>query len=81
MTQSEFRGCDTGLKEELRMISLHDLSLLAIEDIAYVKPMDVAGEKFFAIHAADGTQLGVTYDRVVAFVAVRQHDLEPVSVH
>ena len=81
MTQSEFRGSDTGLKEERRMISLHDLSVLAIEDIAYVKPNVVAGEKYFSIHAADGTQLGITYDRDTAFVAVRQHDLEPVSVH
>jgi hypothetical protein len=81
MTQSEFRDGDSELKQELRMISLDDLSIFAIEDIAYVKPMDVAGETLFAIHAADGTQLGVAYDRDIAFVAVRQHDLEPVSVH
>ena len=81
MTQSEFRDGDSELKQELRMISLDDLSIFAIEDIAYVKPMDVAGETLFAIHAADGTQLGVAYDRDIAFVAVRQHDMEPVSVH
>ena len=81
MTQSDSGDGDTGMREDLRVISLHDLSILAIEDVAYVKPMDVAGETVYAIHAADGTQLGIAYDRDIAFVAVRQHDLDPVSVH
>ena len=81
MTRSDSGNGDTGMREDLRVISLHDLSILAIEDVAYVKPMDVAGETVYAIHAADGTQLGIAHDRDIAFVAVRQHDLDPVSVH
>ena len=81
MTQSDSGNGVTGTREYLREISRHDLSILAIEDIAYVKPMDVAGETVYAIHAADGTQLGIAHNRDIAFVAVRQHDLNPVSVH
>ena len=29
----------------------------------------------------DGTQIAVLGDREVAFATVRQHDLEPLSVH
>ncbi len=81
MTRSDSGNGDTGMRENLRVISLHDLSILAIEDVAYVKPMDVAGRTVYAIHAADGTRLGIAHDRDNAFVAVRQHDLDPVSVH
>lgn len=81
MTQSGSGNGVTGMREDLREISLYDLSILAIEDVAYVKPMDVEGGTVYAIHAADGTQLGIAHDRDIAFVAVRQHDLDPVSVH
>jgi hypothetical protein len=81
MTYSQ-SGNDTATgRDELRAISLHDLANLAIEDIAYVKPSEVSGESVYAIYAADGTELGYAYDRDIAFIAVRQHDLDPVSVH
>jgi hypothetical protein len=49
--------------------------------LAYVKPHMVAGEEAFAICAADGTRLGLSPSREIAFVAARQHDFEPLSVH
>ena len=56
--------------------------MLGITDIAYVKPvMGEEGQKLFGIYAADGRQVGVMADRDVAFAAVRQNELEPVSVH
>lgn len=38
-------------------------------------------ERFYALHAADGTRVAVMSDREAAFVAARQHDMVPVSVH
>jgi hypothetical protein len=35
----------------------------------------------YAVHAADGTQITILPDRNVALATVRQHDLEPLSVH
>ncbi|MBX6366964.1 MAG: DUF1150 family protein [Rhodospirillales bacterium] len=52
----------------------------ALTEIAYVKPLASGRATRYAIHAADGTRLGIADDRATAFAAVRQQDLEPVSV-
>ncbi|HWK46228.1 MAG TPA: DUF1150 family protein [Stellaceae bacterium] len=67
--------------EELRHISPKDFAALGMQDLAFIKPIVVNDEVGYAIHAADGTQMAVIADRDVAFAAVRQHDLQPVSVH
>ena len=41
----------------------------------------VEDEMRFAICAADGTQMGLAPNREIAFAAIRQHELEPLSVH
>lgn len=67
---------------ELRGMSVHDLAAWGMPDVAYVKAvLDENDEVGWAIHAADGTQMGLAPSRDLAFAAVRQHDLEPVSVH
>lgn len=51
---------------------------------AGVLPVDAPvapSQKFFALHAADGRRVAVVDNRDMAFVAARQHELEPVSVH
>jgi hypothetical protein len=65
----------------LRQISARELAFLGIEDLAYVKRVEVDGTAAYAIHAADGTQIAVLAGRDLAFAAARQHDLEPLSVH
>lgn len=67
--------------ERIKQLSTHDLALLGMEDVAYIKHVVVDGTTGYAVHAADGTQIAVLPDRDVAFATVRQHDLEPVSVH
>jgi hypothetical protein len=46
-----------------------------------VKPVLVGGIVTYELHAADGTTLGVAYDRAAADAALRRNELEPVSVH
>ncbi len=58
-----------------------EFALLGLQDIAYVKRVTINDATAFAIYAADGTQMAVLSDYNVALAAVRQHDLEPVSVH
>jgi hypothetical protein len=66
----------------LRHISNEHLALLGLEDVAYVKPVVAEdGTAQYAIYAANGTAIGLAAGRDLAFAAVRQHDLEPVSVH
>ena len=64
------------------MMSDQDFALHGIEQIAYVKPITLEdGKTAYAVHAADGQQAAVLADREVAFAAVKQNNLEPVSVH
>jgi hypothetical protein len=67
--------------EGRRHLSENELGLLGMEDVAYVKHVVVDGTEAYAVHAANGTQIAMMADRDVAFAVVRQHDMEPVSVH
>ena len=67
--------------ETIRDISTRDFAVLGVEDVAFVKPVEADGKTAYSIHAADGTEMGLVSEREVAFAAVRQHDLEPLSVH
>ncbi len=49
--------------------------------VAYIKSVTIEGVKAYGIYLADGTQLAIAPTREVAFAAVRQHELEPASVH
>ncbi len=70
----------TGLESIVRLTA-RDFKTLGLEQLAYVKPVTVDGEAAFAVYAADGTEIAVMADREIACAAVRQHDLEPLSVH
>ena len=67
--------------ERIRHMSARELALFGMQDLAYIKAVMVDGAHGYAIHAADGTQIAMLTDRDVAFATVRQHDLEPLSVH
>jgi hypothetical protein len=62
-----------------------DFLALGLRDFAYIKPLAVGdGESvriIFEIHTADGTPVGAVETRELAFAAVRQNGLEPVSAH
>jgi hypothetical protein len=61
----------------VRSMSSSDFAAWGMPELAFVKR---DGESW-SIHAADGTQMGLAPNRDLAFAAIRQHDLEPVSVH
>jgi hypothetical protein len=67
--------------ERIRPMSARDFALFGMQDIAYIKSVTVNDVAGYAVHAADGTQIAVLPDRNVAFATVRQHELEPLSVH
>jgi len=54
---------------------------LGTPHLAYVRPIVVENVERWGIFAANGTGLGVVANRELAYVAARQHDLEPVAVH
>jgi len=67
--------------EKLRRISPQEFALMGMQDVAYVKRKTVNDEAVFAIHAADGTEVAVLSSRDAAVATIRQHELEPLSVH
>jgi hypothetical protein len=67
--------------EQLRHISLADLAALGLQGVAYIKPMAIDDTAAFAVFAADGTQIGALPTREAALAALRENDLEPVSLH
>jgi hypothetical protein len=67
--------------EHIRQMSAQELAMLGVQDLAYIKRVVIDGASGYAVHAADGTQIALLSDRDVAFATVRQHDLEPLSVH
>lgn len=58
-----------------------DFNSFGLEDLAYVKAVQIDGQKLYAIHAADGTPLTVIANSSLAFATVRQYEMEPLSVH
>jgi len=66
---------------DIRHLSIEQLAQLGVSQIAYVKPITVNGQHGFAIHAADGTPMGLIGDREVAMAAILQHEMHPLSVH
>lgn len=65
----------------LRSISPQEFALWGIQDIAYIRAIIVDGRRGFEIRAADGTPVAVMKSLALAQAAVRQNDLEPLSVH
>ena len=63
------------------IMSVTDLANWGVPLVAYVRHTGAVGEGGWGIYAADGTHIGMAPNRATAFAAVRQHDLEPLSVH
>ncbi len=66
---------------DIRHLSVQQLQVLGMSQLAYVKPVVVDGAAAFSIHAADGTPMALAGDRDVAFAAIRQHEMMPILVH
>ena len=64
-----------------KMLTPTEWAAFLVDRIAYVKVVVDNGAKAYGIHGADGSPLALFGDRELAFAAVRQHELEPVSVH
>ncbi len=62
-------------------ISQQDFKVLGMNDLAYIRGVEVDGASAFAVHAADGRQVAVLPSREQAYAAVLQHQMTPVEVH
>ena len=62
-------------------LSPRDFAALGVDKLAYVKQIAQDGELRFEVHAADGTAVALLESWEVAYAAVRENGLVPVSVH
>ena len=63
-------------------MSATDFELLGMDHVAYVKLITSGETPRFGVYAANGAEIALMEaDRDVTFAAVRQNDMEPVSVH
>jgi hypothetical protein len=78
-------GADEGRRvlgnHVLRGLSAQDFARLGADVVAYVRPVVMNGATAFSIHAADGTPIGAAPSAQLAAAAIRQHEMEPASVH
>ncbi|MCK8783056.1 DUF1150 domain-containing protein [Roseomonas sp. NAR14] len=65
----------------LKSLSPQDFARLGVQQIAYIRPVVVDGNRAIAIHAADGTPIGAAPNAELAVAAIIQHELAPVLVH
>ncbi|WP_339782062.1 DUF1150 family protein [uncultured Thalassospira sp.] len=72
-------------EQDMHMLSSGDFALLGIQDFAYVRkmrnPEDAEAARIFGVYTADGTHIASFESYAVAYAAIRQHDMEPLSVH
>lgn len=66
---------------DIRRISPQALASLGVNQVAYVKQVEIERERRFAVHTADGTGVTVFPSLELAHIAIRQNEMEPVSVH
>ncbi|HUH84625.1 MAG TPA: DUF1150 family protein [Stellaceae bacterium] len=66
---------------KLKQMSQSDFLTLGNASTAYVKRVEADGLVAYAAHAADGTYITLFTDRDIAFEALREYDLDPVSLH
>ncbi len=65
----------------IRKITEQDFAALGLGEVAYVRPITIDGSLAYAIHAANGRAMGALASDSAAKAAIRQNDLEPVSLH
>lgn len=65
----------------LEPMSAADFAAWGTPELAFVKQVVADGLLAWSIHAADGTAIGSAPSRELAFAAIIQNELEPLSVH
>lgn len=71
----------TTTRQALAAISPQDLGTLGLNQVAFIKPVHEEGAEHFVVHAADGMAVRLFPSRELAELAIRQSDLQPVSLH
>ena len=67
-------------RQFLRNLSSQAFLAFGVNQIAYIRPVQVMGRVAYGLHAADGSPLTMIDSLEGAIIAARQNDLEPVTL-
>lgn len=81
MTHKHFDSSLEEPRELLKNLSSQDFLNFGIEQVAYIRLVDVDGEEAYAIHRADGTPISIAENMDAAIISARYNDLEPLAVN
>ncbi len=65
----------------IKNLSPHELLSFGINDVAYIKELEIDGKKAYAVHGADGNPLYVSESKNTALSGIYFGDLNVVSLH
>jgi hypothetical protein len=68
-------------REALATMTPQDLGALGLNQVAFIKPVQEEGAEHYVVHAADGMAVRLFPTREMAELAIRQSDLQAVSLH
>jgi hypothetical protein len=68
-------------RQYLAAMTPQALGALGLNQVAFIKPVKEEGEEHYVVHAADGMAVRLFPTREMAELAIRQSDLEAVSLH
>ena len=69
------------IQKVLRELTAQDFLSFGMQDVAYVREVQIDGQIGFAVHAADGTPLSVMDSLAEATTLIHHNDLETVVLH
>ena len=67
--------------QDFQALSQQDFLAFGLNDVAYLRDVETEDGAAVGIFAADGTRMAVMKDFPSAEAAVRQNEMEPLSVH
>lgn len=67
-------------RQILRNLSAQAFLNFGVNQIAYIRSVNMGGQTAYALHGADGSALVVIDTLESAILAARQNDLEPVTL-
>ena len=66
---------------DIHDITIQQLQMLGLSQLAYIKPVNTKDGPLFAIHAADGTPMALAADPAAAIEAIHEHKMAAALVH
>ncbi|WP_420562693.1 DUF1150 family protein [Thalassobaculum sp.] len=68
-------------RQYLAAMTPQALGALGLNQVAFIKPVQEEGAEHYVVHAADGMAVRLFPTRELAELAIRQSDLQAVSLH